>query len=200
MRSKDPKRMQQIIDFVDAYYNDYHCTPTTREIAEHVGLSKSTVHSYLTEMSENGMIDYAGRMIVTDRINDKINEFNTALIIGSVPCGPLNLEEEAVEERVDLPMSIFGSGKLYILHAYGDSMTGAGIDEGDLLVVDRLKVPQDGDIVVAYVEGDGNTVKRFYKDDEQHRIILHPENEKYRDIVVKDCKIQGVVRNIIKKA
>ena len=64
MRSKDPKRMQEIIDFVDQYYEAYHCTPTTREIAENTSLGKSAVYNYLAEMRDNGMIDYDGKMIV----------------------------------------------------------------------------------------------------------------------------------------
>ncbi len=200
MRSKDPKRMQQIIDFVDKYYNDYHCTPTTREISEHVDLSKSTVHSYLMEMSETGMIDYDGRMIVTEKIQKRITEYNRAGIIGAIPCGQMTLEEESIEEFVDLPISIFGGGDLYILRAYGDSMVDAGIDSGDLVVVQKQEHAQDGDIVVAYVEGEGNTLKRYQDDAEHKRIILHPENLKYKDIIVKDCEIQGVVRKIIKNA
>lgn len=200
MRSKDPKRMRQIIDFVDKYYNDYHCTPTTREIAEHVDLSKSTVHSYLTEMSETGMIDYDGRMIVTEKIQKRITEYNRAGILGAIPCGQMTLEEESVEEFVDLPISIFGGGNLYILRTYGDSMVDAGIDSGDLVVVQKQTYAQDGELIVAYVEGEGNTLKRYYNDTENKRVILHPENGKYKDIIVKDCKIQGVVRKIIKSA
>ena len=79
-------------------------------------------------------------------------------------------------------------------------MIDAGIDSGDLVVVQKQTYAQDGDIVVAYVEGEGNTLKRYHNDQEHRLIILHPENEKYKDIVVQDCKIQGVVRKIIKNA
>ena len=200
MRSKDPKLMQEIIDFVDRYYDAYHCTPTTREIAENTSLGKSAVYNYLAEMRDNGMIDYDGKMIVTEAIQKRITEYNRAGVLGSIPCGALTLEEEAIEDFVDLPINIFGGGDLFILHAYGDSMIGAGIDSGDLVVVQKRSYALDGDIVVAYVEGEGNTLKRFYNDEKKKMVILHPENEKYQDIIVKDCKIQGIVTTIIKKA
>lgn len=198
MRSKDPKKKQEIIRFVDQYYNDYHCTPSSREIAENVSLGKSAVSNYLAEMRDEGLIDYDGKIIVTEKINEKLSQFNTAGIIGAVPCGTMQLEEQAVEEYVDLPISLFGRGKLFILHAYGDSMIGAGIDPGDLLIVDRFASAKNGDIVIAYVEGEGTTAKRYWRDEENQMIVLHPENEKYQDIIVKDCRIQGVVTRIIK--
>ena len=146
------------------------------------------------------MIDYDGKMIVTEAIQKRITEYNRAGLLGSIPCGALTLEEEAVEDYVNLPINIFGGGDLYILRAYGDSMTGAGIDAGDLVVVRKQSWAQDGDLVVAYVEGDGNTLKRYFNDEKNRRIVLHPENEKYQDIIVKDCEIQGVVRKSIKNA
>ena len=147
-------------------------------------------------MEHHDEMDYSLLLLT---IRDKINDFNTVGIIGSIPCGPMALEEQSVEEYVDLPIKIFGSGKLFLLHAYGDSMAGAGIDPGDMLVIDSLREPHNGDIVVAYVEGDGSTLKRFWRDEENGWIVLHPENAKYQDIIVKECQVQGVVRNVIKQ-
>jgi len=198
MRSKDPEKKKEIADFVDKYFFENHCTPTTREIANNVSLGKSAVHNYLAEMRDDGVIDYDRKLIVTEAIQKRICEYNRAGVWGFVPCGGLTMEEGDVEEYVDLPISIFGGGELFLLHAYGDSMINAGIDEGDYVVVKRQSYAMDGDLVVAYVEGEGNTLKRYYEDEENRTIILHPENEKYPDIVAKDCQIQGVVRKIIK--
>ena len=199
MRRKDPEKMKELIDFIDGFYVAYHRTPSTREIAEGTSLQKSAVHNYLAELREEGRIDYDNRMIMTERINDQLMAYNQAGIVGAIPCGQMTLEQESVEDYVNLPMSIFGGGELFILHTYGDSMTGSGIDEGDLVVVRKQTWASDGDIVVAFVEGEGSTLKRYYNDREGKRIILHPDNEKYQDIVVKDCQIQGVVVNIIKQ-
>lgn len=199
MRRKDPEKMQELIDFIDSYYVAYHRTPSTREIAEGTSLQKSAVHNYLAALREEGRIDYDSRMIMTERINDQIMSYNQAGIVGAIPCGQMTLEQENIEDYVNLPMSIFGGGDLYILHTYGDSMTGAGIDDGDLVVVRKQTWAKDGDLVIAYVEGEGSTLKRYQDDKKNQRVILHPENEKYQDIIVTDCRIQGVVVNIIKQ-
>ena len=86
---------------------------------------------------------------------------------------------------------------MFILHASGDSMTGAGIDDGDLVLVKRQEEARDGDIVVAWAEGVGNTLKRYKK--YGNTVFLHPENPKYVDIPVKNCKIQGIVTWVLKK-
>ncbi len=75
-------------------------------------------------------------------------------------------------------------------------MTGAGIDDGDLVLIRKTEEAQNGDIVVAFVEGEGNTLKRYRK--YGHTVFIHPENPKYRDIPLKDCKIQGVAVSVIK--
>ena len=198
MRRKDPNRKQQIIDFVNRFYEDYHRTPSIREISVELSLSKSTVHAYLMEMSEDGWIDYDGKMIVTEAMGQRFSEYNRTGVLGAVPCGQLSMEEEAVEEYVELPISIFGSGRLFLLHAYGDSMIDAGIEDGDFVVVTKQSYARNGDLVVVYVEGEGNTLKRFFLDEKNRQIILHPENNRYRDIIVKDCQIQGVVTSVIK--
>ena len=76
-------------------------------------------------------------------------------------------------------------------------MTGAGIDDGDLVLIRKTEEAQNGDIVVAFVEGEGNTLKRYRK--YGHTVFLHPENPKYTDIPMKDCRIQGVAVSVIKQ-
>ena len=198
MRHKDPEKMVSIVDFVNDFYDDNQRTPTIAEIAHALSLSGSTVHGYLTEMTDRGLIDYDGRMIVTEKIRKRISNYVRAGIVGRIHCGEISLDEEYIEDYIDLPMELFGGGELYVLHTYGDSMTGACIDDGDAVVIRRQSWANPGDLVVAYVEDRGNTLKRFLPDPKNHRIILHPENPKYDDIIVDTCQIQGVVRQIIK--
>ena len=199
MRRKDPEKKKELLAFIDRYYLEYHRTPSTREIAEETSLQKSAVHSYLAELREEGRIDYDSRMIMTESMIDQLAAYNPARILGAIPCGQTMAEEENVEGYVNLPIAIFGGGDLFILHTYGDSMVGAGIDDGDLVVIRKQTWAHDDDIVVAYVEGEGTTLKRFYDNREEQCVVLHPENEKYQDIIVKECQIQGVVVNIIKQ-
>ena len=76
-------------------------------------------------------------------------------------------------------------------------MIGAGIDDGDMVLVRRQETANDGEIVVAWVEGEGNTLKRLRHDGDQ--VILHPENPKLADIPVEDLKVQGVAVWVFKK-
>ena len=77
-------------------------------------------------------------------------------------------------------------------------MIGAEINEGDIVIVKSQAVANDGEIVVALVDGE-NTIKRLFRDEKSHKIRLHPENIKYRDIVLDEIEIQGVAVSVIKK-
>ena len=196
MQHQDWEKMDRIISFVNDFYRDNHRSPSVRQVSTGINMSRSAVHRYLLSMTEKGLIDYDGEIIVTEQVR-KISDTTVPVgIIGSIPCGNLSLEEEAVEEIVNLPVALFGKGELFLLHASGDSMTGAGIDDGDLVLIRKQEEAQSGDIVVAFVEGEGNTLKRYRMSG--HTVFLHPENPKYRDIPLKDCKIQGVAISVIK--
>ena len=197
MRQKNPKYMKEIEAFVDDFYSKHHKTPSCREIAENTTLQRSAVQRYLTAMNDQGMIQYDGRTIRTRRMQSYAPDTTSVGVIGTIACGPLSMEEEAVEQYVDLPTSLFGSGDFFILHASGDSMTGAGIDNGDLVLIRKQEEAHNGDIVVAYIEGEGNTLKRFKR--YGRTVFLHPENPKYTDIPLKNCKIQGVAVWIFKQ-
>ncbi len=197
MKHRNPAGMDRIIAFVNDFYRDNHRSPTGRQIAAATGISLTTVQRMLKTMAESGLINYDGKTIVTDLTVKTSEESVPVGIIGSIPCGNLTLEEEAVEEIVQLPVSLFGKGNLFLLHASGDSMTGAGIDDSDLVLIRKQEEARNGDIVVAFIEGEGNTLKRYQK--YGNIIFLHPENPKYTDIPLKNCKIQGVAISVIKQ-
>ena len=197
MKHRNTALMEQIVTFVNDWYRDHHASPSGRKIAAGTGIPLTTVQRMLKTMTENGVIDYDGETVVTELSSRGRDETTSVGIIGSIPCGNLALEEEAVEEIVQLPTAIFGKGNLFLLHASGDSMTGAGIDDGDLVLIRKQEEAHNGDIVVAFIEGEGNTLKRYRK--YGGTVFLHPENPKYTDIPLKDCKIQGVAINVIKR-
>ncbi len=197
MKHRNTETMDRIIAFVNDFYRDNRRSPSLRQIAAGTGVCHMTVKRMLNTMAENGLIDYDGETVVTE-LTSKASEGTVNVgIIGSIPCGNLALEEEAVEEIVQLPTALFGKGDLFLLHASGDSMTGAGIDDGDLVLIRKQEEARNGDIVVAFIEGEGNTLKRYKQ--YGHTIFLHPENPKYRDIPLKECKIQGVAVSVIKQ-
>ncbi len=200
MRVKKPEIMERIIAFANEFRREYGRSPSTAEIGAEVGVAKGTAYTYLTRMHELGMIRYNGKDIITN-LSERINKaVNNTPIVGRVVCGDPTQEEEMVEEYVDLPASIFGSGELFILQAYGDSMDRAGIDAGDYVVVRKQNTANSGELVVALTNGENN-LKRIRFDNERKVVALCPEssNKRYKIKEYREIQIQGVVTNVIKK-
>lgn len=197
MRSKSPELMKKINEYVEQFYLNNGVSPSIGKIAIALGIGKTTAYRYLIEMADKGLITYDGQTIETI-VTNKINGNNNSVpILGAVSCGLPELEEENIEEYISLPTAIFGKGDFFILHADGESMIEAGIDNGDLVVVKKQNEANEGDIVVALVDNQ-STLKRFYRDHKNHKIILHPENKTMNDIIVNECFIQGVACHVIK--
>lgn len=172
---------------------------TNQQISEGTGLSPATVSRYLKVMREENVLDYGGVRNITTRRERQIRckTYNFVPVLGAVSCGVPKFAEENVEEYVKLPASLFGKGDFFILRANGDSMIGAGIDDGDLVLIRQQNTAEPGQIVVALME-DEATLKRFYPEPENHRVRLHPENPEMRDIYWDNVIIQGVAVKVIK--
>lgn len=197
MKHRNTGNMDRIIAFVNDYYRENHVSPSARQIAAGTGIPRTTLQRMMRTMAEEGLIHYDGETVVTDLSGKGSTESVSVGVIGSAPCATLSLEEEAVEEIVQLPVSLFGSGNLFLMRAGGDSMKGAGIDDGDLVLIRKQEEAGNGDIVAAFVEGKGNTLGRYRA--YGRTAFLRPENPKYRDIPLKDCTILGVAVSVIRK-
>ena len=197
MRTKSIELMEKIKEYAERYYLDHGQSPTTSQISTALQIGRTTAYSYLVEMDRRGMIYYDGKNIRTSVIERSRPCMIRAAVLGDIACGLPNFAEENVEEYVSLPESMFGQGEFYILRARGESMIGAGIENGDLVVIRKQSDANDGDIIVALVEEEA-TLKRLYRDEENGRIILHPENKDMSDIVVDNCIIQGIAVKVIK--
>lgn len=199
MRSKNEDYFRLIEDYINEYKDKNGSTPTIREIEAGIGLSKSTVSRYLSYMRDNGQISYAGHRNITTKESMKTQTESVKVpVLGSVSCGVPKYAEENIEEYVRLPVALFGRGQFFILRANGDSMIGADICDGDLVLIRQQNYADKGQIVVALTE-DEATLKRYYPEPKNHRIRLHPENTKLDDIYVDDCIIQGVAVKVIKE-
>lgn len=197
MRTKDTALIEQIKKSIEKAYEENGRSPSVRQIAKEVGCSYSTVSRYIKEMVERGIIARSSGEYETEVISKMNIDTVPVAVVGSVSCGPLTFAEENIEEYIKLPTSLLGQGKFFILHASGQSMIGAGIEDGDLVVVRQQPIAEPGQIVVALVE-DEVTLKRFYPDPENGCVRLHPENKRLKDIIVDDCQIQGVAVKVLK--
>ena len=195
MRSKDKALMTEIENYINSFTDNYGISPTMQEVADGVGVSKATVHRYVSQLCENGVIDFSGARTMT---STKMKQQAISVpVLGDVACGIPKFAEENIEEYVRLPVALFGQGQFFILRAHGDSMVEAGIEDGDLVLIRQQNTAEEGQIVVALME-DEATLKRFYPEPENHRIRLHPENIHMTDIFVDKCEVQGVAVKVLK--
>lgn len=203
MRSKDPKMMEKIQEFIAEYYLKYDRTPSMSEISKGVGLCRSSVYKYLVEMDEKGILSYNNGKIRTDSMQKIFGDREPAAALGEIACGNPVMEEEVLLYKTTLPTAIFGKGPFYILYAKGDSMVDEGIEEGDILVIRKDAEAKVGNIVVALDENQENTLKKFGGvDRKNHKIILKYCNKAvYGDkvILADDMVCQGVLSHVIKQ-
>lgn len=202
MRSKDPKLMENILKFVEDYYEGKRTSPSIGKIATALKCAKSTIYRYLIEMDEKGLLSYDGESIQIPKITDRLSSGIQAPVVGAIRCGSPDVEFESIEGYVNLPEMIFGRGDFYILRATGDSMIDVGIADSDLVVVEKIHSASVGDIVVALDENHQNTLKTYSGIDvASGQAVLRYENQsRYpnAEIRVQELVIQGVARKVIK--
>ena len=202
MRPFNQTYMDDILKFVNKYYQENRVAPTIIQVSEGVGVPRSTTHRYLQELSNRGLLEYDRGILSAPQSAKMKTAYISAPLVGSIQCGSPEEEEEFVEEYVSLPVSLFGKGDFYILRAKGDSMVDAGIEEDDLIVIERNCPAKIGDIVVALDPDNQNTLKRYagFSKTEQRYILKYENEAKYPGevIKVKSFHIQGVARHVIK--
>ncbi len=195
MKTIDKSLLERIKDFISLYQLEHAKSPSYRVIMKHFNLSSlSLVSRYLDLLQKEGQITKTPLGGID--MSYKFSLATYAPLVGQVRCGSPILAQENYQSICALPSEIFGKGDLFMLKAVGDSMEGAGIQDGDILIVRKTDYADSGQIVVALL-GDEATVKRLQK--KNRKIILHPENDKYADIEANDVKILGVVQSMIHK-
>ena len=170
-------------------------SPSIRDIRGDLGIkSTSSVHTYLSRLEEKGLIKKQNGKSRTLRLGGEDTQADgiPVPLLGSVTAGMPILAVENREGRVFYSGSrrIADKDALFALRIKGESMIGAGILDGDVVIVERTPVAENGQIVVALI-GDEATVKRFFKEDGKYR--LQPENPAMDPIIVDEVTILGVV-------
>jgi len=200
MRSKSNEIIEKILEYINECRESDGGCPSLQEIAGRVGIAKSSASRYIAEMKERGLISGDGRRnIKTCEHTELLSETVRVPMLGQVACGLPNIADGSVESFMRLPVAIFGSGEMYMLRARGESMTEAGIDDGDIVLIKRQDTAKPGQIVVALTGGEA-TLKRYYPEPEHHRVRLQPENSSMAPIYTTDCTVQGIAVKIIKNA
>lgn len=200
------KRQQQILDFILSEIARKGYPPSVREIGSAVGLSSSsTVHSHLAALERKGylrrdptkpraleVLDYRPR----DKGPAQHRTANVPLV-GRVAAGEPILAQENIEDVLPLPIDLASADGSFLLKVQGESMIEAGILDGDILIVRQQQTAENGDIVVAILDGEDATVKRFFRYGD--RVVLKPENRAMEPIIAREVSIVGKVIGLIRK-
>jgi repressor LexA len=194
------ERQKEILSFIADYLKNYSYPPTIREIAEHYHISVKGAHDHVTALRKKGFLRQVDKrprtMGLTHAMPEKPPELVEIPLLGSVAAGAPILAEENFDGNIVLHRTMLRKNQKYFaLKVIGDSMSGAGILEGDTAIIEKHHIVQNGDIAVAVID-EAVTLKRFYK--ESARIRLQAENPAYRPIYSHDVKILGRLYTIIR--
>ena len=170
------EREQKVLDYITEQIRQNGFPPTVRDIGAALGIkSTSTVQKSMEILEKEGCIR---------KLAGKRRAFEVV---------------KGGEGSFPLPAQFIGRGTNFMLTVHGDSMIEAGIMDGDYILVQEQKTANNGDIVVAMIEGDfesESTVKTFYK--ENGHIRLQPQNSSMDPIIVDDCEIVGLVKGVFR--
>ena len=197
-------RQRRIIEFIRKTVRDRGYPPTVREIGEAVGLaSSSSVHAQLANLERRGLVKRdptkPRAMELRGPGSSRRNGVEVPLV-GRIAAGSPVLADQNVEEYLTVPTGFAGSDDHFALRVRGDSMTGAGIFDGDLVIVRRKDTADEGDIVAALLPGqaeDEATIKRFHK--AGGRVMLVPENPAMEPFEMAEGRILGKVVAVLRK-
>lgn len=174
-------RQQQVLDLIKQAIDDTGYPPTRAEIAQELGFkSPNAAEEHLKALARKGAIEMIPGASRGIRLAQQ--EEAGLPLIGRVAAGEPILAQEHVERHVQLPRDFFHPTADFLLEVHGDSMKDIGIMDGDLIAVHKTQQVRNGQIVVARVNSEEVTVKRFQKD--KNIVKLLPENSEYNPIVV----------------
>ena len=191
---KEKRTLQSVAKIMGAFFRNHRRMPSYAEMIDLFGVkSKSVVHFWINKLIEVGILekDEKGHLAFTK------NAFGIS-IVGSVQAGFPSPEEEELRDVISMDEYLITKPESsFLLKVSGDSMTGAGIMEGDLVIIEKGRPPKTGDIVIAEVDGEW-TMKYFIR--KGKTIVLEAANPKYPPIKPRsELRLGGVVTAVIRK-
>jgi repressor LexA len=205
-------RQLQLLQMVARFQENRCYSPTLAEMASELDISRSTVFEHLTELRKKGLLsgyqNKARSLKVSSHGQELLSELSGqsfpthAAEAGGIPLAgsvAAGVPVEAVENIESLSLtSAFGSGDdIFALEVAGDSMINEDIREGDYVICRRSRVANDGQLIVAIVDDENATLKRFYRDKDRAR--LQPANDDYQPIYTNNCRIEAIVIGLVRK-
>lgn len=180
-------------------------SPTMQELADELGVSKVTVFEHVEALIKKGALKREPNKarslsLADDAVVPDEEQSLTFPLVGKIAAG-YPIEKFAQDDQLSLE-TIFGPrvghrAGTFALQVDGDSMRDEGILNGDYVIVERRETARNGERVVALLPNGETTLKTFFR--EGDRIRLQPANPAFEPIIVKDCRIQGVVTGVLRQ-
>jgi repressor LexA len=197
-----PKQLR-VLDFVCQYRENHGYSPTMQEIADELGVSKVTVFEHVEALVSKGALERdpnRARSLspVTETPAEPAPTFRLA---GRIAAG-YPIEKCEQHEEINLG-EIFGprrgrNGEMFALQVEGESMRDEGIFDGDYVIVEKRDTARNGERVVALLPDGESTLKTYFRE-KDGTIRLQPANPDFEPIIVRDCRIQGVVIGVLRR-
>jgi repressor LexA len=205
-------RQLQLLQMVARFQENRCYSPTLAEMASELNISRSTIFEHLTELRRKGLlsgyqnkarslkVSSQGQELLSELSGQSSPTHSTEVkgipLAGSVAAG---VPVEAVENVELLSLSsAFGSGDdIFALEVTGNSMIDEDIRQGDYVICRRSRIAEDGQLVIAIVDDQNATLKRFYK--ERNRARLQPANDDYQPIYTDNCRIEAIVIGLLRR-
>ena len=197
------ERQRDILQFIREFQRERGIAPTHREICDHFGFSSyGTVYKHLSLLEKKGLIrrdwnQKRGVELIEKPSTEPVPGVRELPLFGTIAAG-LPLEVQQSDETITVPERLTTRGENFVLKVRGDSMMDDGILDGDYVIIARREQAQNGEMVVANVNGEV-TLKRLYREGE--RIRLQPANALMHPIYAhaRDVSVQGVVVGLMRR-
>lgn len=195
-------RQRQVLEFISRYQDTHNQPPTIAEIGKQFKMSSSaSVHSILTALEREGLIKRIPNVSRGIELieQETANDSYEIPLLGTVAAGQ-PIEAILTHDTIAVPRDMVGQGRTFALRVRGDSMIEENIQDGDTIIVSAQRTAQNGQMVVALIDGNYATVKKFYR--EPDFIRLEPANPQFKPIFIKTperIEIQGIVRGLIRR-
>jgi repressor LexA len=195
------KRQREILDYLNDFIQQHGYAPSREEIGRRFGLSSlATVHKHLTNLQDKGFIKRAwNRSRSVELVPSRVGGRSVELpLLGYVAAG-VPIEAVAGSETIAVPEDLVGKRETYVLRVKGDSMIDEQIRDGDYVIVEDRRTADNGEMVIALLNGSDVTLKKLYR--EQGHIRLQPANPAMQPILVDadQVQIQGVVIGVMRR-
>jgi len=191
------KKQSEILNYIREFISNNDYAPSYREIAEHFRLSSvATIAEHVNTLKVKGYLENEPSCARSIELLDyELQPSFSIRLLGFIAAGK-PIETIRQSETIEIPKDMMSEG-VYALRVKGDSMITDGILDGDYVIIEQTSTAKNGDIVVALLDNNYATLKRFYR--EKGKIRLQPASPRYAPIFAKKVKIQGKVKGVIRK-